>query len=76
MAVAEDAAAEIIAQVPQPGKNAQGDIEQGYKVSFVTAKGVNGSVFVPNSQFTVDYVKEQVGLQARLLDSVQGLQVP
>lgn len=45
----------------------------GYMVSFVTGYGTNGSVFIPNPQYTVDNVKAAVAAQVAALDAVSVL---
>ena len=45
----------------------------GVKVTFRTALGVVGSVFVPHRDYTVDTVARLVGERAASMDAVAGL---
>lgn len=53
---------------------AGGQFVPGVEVGFQTGLGVDGSVFVPNSQFTPEYVAAAVAAKASMLDQVASLQ--
>lgn len=51
-----------------------GKFEQGYNVTFSTAQGHNGTVFVPNSQYqNPELAKQVIGNAAAALDTVGSL---
>jgi hypothetical protein len=50
-----------------------GRFVRGVEISFVTAAGNSGSVFVPEDQYTPAAVTAAVGAKAALMDSVGGL---
>lgn len=43
----------------------------GYRVSFTTGKGAQGSVFVPVNRYTPDNVRAEIAAHAHQLDQVQ-----
>lgn len=45
----------------------------GVRVSFRTEGGANGSVFVPQSDFTVEAVRRAIGERAAVIEQVNGL---
>lgn len=45
----------------------------GYTVGFVTGYGVNGSVFLPASNYSADAVKAAIAAQVAQLDAVSAL---
>ena len=51
-----------------------GTFVAGVRVTFRTAAGVTGSVFVPADGFTVDEVRRMVAAKAAIHDDVAGLQ--
>lgn len=55
----------------QPGPN--GQLTSGVVVSFMTALGATGSVFVPHASYSVDTVRAQIDARAKTMDAVQGL---
>lgn len=65
---------QITGQIETVEIGADGQASKGYKVMFVTAKGVSGSVFVPRAQYTPDNVRAAVIAHATQLDTVQGMQ--
>lgn len=46
---------------------------QGVEISFVTAAGHTGTVFVPDAIYTVDAVRAAIAQKAALLDAVGNL---
>lgn len=50
-----------------------GRVVNGVQVTFMTAKGVQGSVFVPRNLYTVTNVQAAVAAAAHEMDQVQGL---
>lgn len=61
-------------QVPTTEQTPSGRAERGMRVSFMTGKGVSGSVFIPESQYTPDNVRAAIAAQAALIDQVHALQ--
>lgn len=55
----------------QPGPN--GQLVQGVVVSFTTAAGVQGSVFVPNAEYVPDRVRAYIAARAAAMDAVSRL---
>lgn len=55
----------------QAGPN--GQLAAGVVVTFTTASGVTGSVFVPNADYTVDRVRQAIANRAQAMESVQKL---
>lgn len=54
---------------------AGGRFVKGVEVSFVTAKGNTGSVFLPDDQYTPDAVRAAIAERAALMDAVSGLTI-
>ena len=52
--------------------DAQGRVVRGYRISFRTGKGAEGSVFVPESQYVPSNVLAAVKDAANQLDQVHG----
>jgi len=65
----------VTGQQEQVGLNSRGQAENGYRVSFTTGGGVDGSVFVPISQYTPDNVKAAIVAHASQLDQVQRMRL-
>lgn len=63
----------IQAQQYKVAPGISGALTPGMEVTFTTASGIMGSVFIPQAQYTVDYVRQQVAAQALVLDQVQNL---
>lgn len=63
----------VTAQVPatMPGPN--GKFQKGVNISFVTTKGFAGEVFVPDTMYEVEQVRQIIAAQAAKLDAVGGL---
>lgn len=51
-----------------------GRFQTGWVVSFRTAAGHDGEVFVPDAQYTPDYVRAQISAYQPVIDSVGTLQ--
>jgi hypothetical protein len=51
----------------------EGTYVAGVKVTFRTARGVVGSVFVPSKDYTIDTVQRMVSERAAVVDAVAGL---
>lgn len=64
---------EITGQAEDFGANAQGQYVQGVRVSFRTAEGATGSVFLPSAEFSVANVRERVESVAGAMRAVSGL---
>lgn len=73
MATSDSPAWEVIGQVPDVGANDQGVFVQGVTVTYRTASGVVGKVFVPQSQFTADQVRAIVTERAGHSEAVAQL---
>lgn len=50
-----------------------GTFVPGMQVTFITGKGVRGSVFLPREQFSVENVKAMIATHAAQLDAVADL---
>lgn len=64
----------VVSQREDFGPNAAGNYVQGVVVSFRTASGSTGSVFVPAAEYTVDRVREVVDSAAKAMQAVDSLQ--
>jgi hypothetical protein len=51
-----------------------GQFVSGVLVSFTTNKGIAGSVFIPDAQYSPDAVKQAIGARVAQLHSVSDLQ--
>ena len=60
-------------EITEPG--ADGRLQPGYRVSFQTAKGVVGTVFVPKLGYSKATVLAAVKEAATVLDSIHGATV-
>lgn len=70
---AQAAAYTVNSQTPTTGIGPDGRPVEGYKVSFTTAKGAQGYVFVPYAMYSAANVKAMIAPHAIELDQVQGL---
>jgi hypothetical protein len=52
---------------------ANGRAEQGWRVTFTTGDGTQGSVFLPLAEYTPDNVAAAITAQAAVLDAVSNL---
>lgn len=64
----------IIQQSPTSDLGPEGSYVSGIKVTFRTAAGVTGSVFVPEAGYSVEAVRAAVSARAAVADGVAGLQ--
>jgi len=64
----------VIDQVPGTDIGPQGYAVRGVRVYFVTGKGVNGSVFIPENRYTPKNVQATVADLAATIDAVHALQ--
>ena len=64
----------VTGQQEVPGPGPDGRLVDGWKVSFVTALGVNGSLFLPKALYNVANVRAAVAAAAYELDQVHQLQ--
>ena len=62
----------VDSQIEQIQGGAQG-IVRGVLVSFTTGAGNKGSVFVPDTQYTVDAARTAIAARAAVLDAVSAL---
>ena len=67
--------ARITSQMSTSGLDASGRYVQGVRVSFKTAQGHMGNVFVPEAQYTPAHVKEMVREAAKNMDEIGSLEV-
>lgn len=63
----------ITAQMETTDVGPQGTYVSGVKVTFRTAAGVMGSVFVPQADYTVDRIRALINERAAVMDNVAGL---
>ena len=63
----------VTAQVPKTGLDASGRAVQGVEVSFQTAKGNPGIVFIPSARYSVDTARAAVMEQAAIIDAIHDL---
>ena len=50
-----------------------GPLSKGFNVYFTTSNGLNGSVFVPESQYTEDMVRKMIADKVAQMTRVQSL---
>jgi len=60
----------VTGQTEQTQIMAGGNPVRGVQVFYTTGAGHTGSVFVPYSQYTTDYVRDQVAAAAAQMDAV------
>jgi len=53
--------------------DAQGNFHEGIMVGFQTSNGLSGSVFVPNTQYNADNVKEMIQQRVNNMQEVHAL---
>lgn len=70
---AQAAAYTVNAQTPTTGLGPDARPVEGYKVSFTTAKGATGWVFIPYAMYSAANVKAMIAPHAIELDQVQDL---
>lgn len=59
----------VTSQLEGTGQDANGRYVEGFKVSFTTASGLSGSVFVPNAIYNKESVRQQIAQRvAQMLD--------
>lgn len=63
----------VVSQQPRTDVGANGQLEQGYTVTYLTGNGHTGTVFVPMARYNPDTVKAMIQEQANLLDAVGAL---
>lgn len=63
----------VTGQVEDFGPDAIGNYVSGVKVSFRTANGAQGSVFIPAAEYSVDRARQLIGAAARAMAEVQEL---
>lgn len=64
---------QITSQLEQTGQDANGRYVEGVKVSFTTAAGLMGSVFVPNTLYNAASVRQLVAQRVAQMSEVHGL---
>lgn len=50
-----------------------GRFVQGVLIGFQTSDGLTGTVFVPDTQYTPDYVKQVIQARVDVMSGIQGL---
>lgn len=63
----------VTGQVEQSQVNASGQLSPGVRVSFTTGAGHSGSIWVPNTAYSVETVRTMIANQAGILDAVGSL---
>lgn len=63
----------VISQTETMGIGPTGSAGSGVKVTFRTADGTVGSVFVPDAQYTAENVKAAIAARVAAFDAVKGL---
>ena len=64
---------QVTGQSPTTVPSPSGTVERGMNVTFRTSTGVLSTVFVPDSMYTPDNVKNIIAQKAAVLDQVSGL---
>ena len=64
----------VTGQTPAKQPGPAGTFESGINVTFVTGKGVVGSIFVPDNVYTPDNVRTAIALKVVALDAVSALE--
>jgi hypothetical protein len=64
----------VIHQMETQQPDQSGAYVNGVQVTFQLQDGATGSVFVPESQYKADYVKQKIDQKAKLMHEVQNLQ--
>lgn len=63
----------VVGTNPQIGFASPGQPQQGHMVTFVTAKGNRGQVFVPDNVTGLDAARDIIAAQASYVDGLAGL---
>lgn len=63
----------VVSQVETVAPDALGRVVPGVQVTFETATGLTGSVFVPRAQYSVENVRKLIVERVTLLHQVQNL---
>lgn len=63
----------IVGQAEDFRQDERGNFVQGFVVTFRTASGATGTVFVPADRYTVDEVRQRVSAMAQTVQAVAGL---
>lgn len=63
----------VVGQAEDYGQNEQGAYVSGVRVTFRTATGSTGSVFIPAASYTVAKAREVVGAMAAQMAAVDNL---
>lgn len=63
----------ITAQVQSTDMGPANAYVDGVRVTFQTAAGAIGSLFIPNTEYTVERVRSLVAARAAVMDQVAGL---
>jgi hypothetical protein len=63
----------VVSQVETVDLGPAGAFVAGVRVSFTTAAGATGSVFVPSDQYTVERVRAAINAKAETLDAIAEL---
>lgn len=64
----------VVSQTEGQGRDRTGAYVPGVYVTFQLAGGVTGSVFVPNSEYTLEAVQRAIAERAAIMAGVAGLQ--
>ena len=63
----------VVGQSPRIQPDSTGRYVPGVEVQFVTGNGVSSSVWVPNTAYSVELVRELIASKVKSLDAVSGL---
>ncbi len=63
----------VTGQTPAKQPTTAGTFESGVNVSFITGKGVVGTIFVPETVYTPDNVRTLIAQKVAVLDAVSSL---
>lgn len=64
---------QVTAQSETTGLTPSGTPAKGVNVTFKTADGTSGSVFIPDANYTADNVKAAIAERVAAFDAVKGL---
>lgn len=65
---------QVVGQAEDFGANSSGQYVPGVRVSFRTASGATGSVFIPAAEYSLDRAREVISQQATAMEAVSQLQ--
>jgi len=63
----------VTGQMQTTRPSPSGEFVDGWLITFTTAAGNTGTVFVPSSQYTPDQVRAAIAAQARVMDEISAM---